>query len=133
MGHLHVGYEEAQAEKKEERSKVLSLFSPVNLEEVRAALRNLDRRLRSVGGTAASAAIPPSIKEIITRHGGLIQRREKGKLLATDKYDVWFGLEAADSNGLALVSDSSVDLGLTWRLVGEIPIAMRFADSAQSF
>ena len=111
----------------------MTIRAPTNIEEVRAALRDLDRRINNVGGFAASALATPNIKQVVTAGGGLVRAREKGKLLATDKYDVWNGLAAAASSGLALVSDSTEDLDLIWRLPGEIPITMRFEASAQAF
>ena len=101
-------------------------------QELRRTLRQIDRLLKQPGGFAAAALGVPTIRAIVQAAGGTMGSVSRGKLLTTDNLQVFSALDAG-ANGLTLLADSSETLGLRWGLMGEIPIAMRFEASAQSF
>lgn len=94
----------------------MALRPPASLDEVRAALRNLDQRLMVLSRVPAGAT---ALEELIERPDGVPGPGSvRGQLLVKDKHDAWVAIPAG-TDGQVITADSSQLAGLSWAKTGD--------------
>lgn len=91
----------------------MALRPPASLDEVRAALRDLDRRLTALSRVPAGAA---ALEELIERPDG-VPGSVRGQLLVEDKHGCWTAL-AVGTDDQVLTADSGQTSGVKWAGTG---------------